>query len=138
MTVTYDLTGIDEIAKLIISKSVHKILLFNGNMGAGKTTLIKALCKYLGVEPDAVSSPSFALVNEYEGDKNLIYHFDFYRINNEEEAYGIGFEEYLYTGDFIFIEWSERVANLIPKEHHVVTISTHQDITLRTLEFKIE
>ena len=121
MTVTYDLTGLDEIAKLIIAKSKHKTILFNGEMGAGKTTLIKSICNFLGVE-DHVSSPTFSLVNEYEGHKDIIYHFDFYRINDEVEAYAIGFEEYEYNGDFLFIEWSEKIPNLIPDEHHVINI----------------
>lgn len=133
MTVKYDITGIDEIAKLIITKAKQKTLLFNGDMGAGKTTLIKAICKYLGVE-DNVTSPSFSLVNEYQGSSDVIYHFDFYRINDEEEAYAIGFEEYEYTGDFLFIEWSEKIPNLIPEEAHVIDIITEQN-GLRTLTF---
>ena len=134
MKLTYDLTGLDEIAKLIIAKAKHKTLLFNGEMGAGKTTLIKAVCDFLGVQ-DNVSSPTFSLVNEYEGDGKLIYHFDFYRIKNEEEAYAIGFEEYEYTSDYLFIEWSENIPNLIPEEHHVITISIEEN-GLRRLEFQ--
>ena len=133
MTVTYDLTGLDEIAKLIIAKSKHKTILFNGEMGAGKTTLIKSICDFLGVE-DHVSSPTFSLVNEYEGHKDIIYHFDFYRINDEDEAYAIGFEEYEYSGDFLFIEWSEKIPNLIPDEHHVINI-TILDNNLREIKF---
>ena len=133
MTVKYDLTGIDDIAKLIITKATHKTLLFNGEMGAGKTTLIKAICDYLGVE-DNVTSPSFSLVNEYQGSKDVIYHFDFYRINNEDEAYAIGFEEYEYTGDWLFIEWSEKIPNLIPEESHTVNIQIEENC-LRTLTF---
>jgi len=132
LKVSYDITGLDEIAKLIIAKTTYKTLLFNGEMGAGKTTLIKAICKFLGVE-DTVSSPTFSLVNEYEGDGNLIYHFDFYRIEQEEEAYAIGFEEYEYTGDFLFIEWSERIPNLIPEESHIISIVIENN-GLRTLE----
>jgi len=133
MTVTYDITGIDEIAKLVITKAKHKTLLFNGEMGAGKTTLIKAICNYLGVE-DNVTSPSFSLVNEYQGSSDVIYHFDFYRINDEEEAYAIGFEEYEYTGDFLFIEWSEKIPNLIPEDSHIIDIQIEEN-NLRTLSF---
>ncbi len=133
MEVTYDITGLDEIAKLIITKAKHKTLLFNGEMGAGKTTLIKAICQFLGVQ-DTVSSPTFALVNEYEGDGNLIYHFDFYRIQDEEEAYAIGFEEYEYTGDYLFIEWSEKIPNLIPEEAHIINITIEEN-DLRKLSF---
>lgn len=133
MTVKYDLTGIEEIAKLVITKAQHKTLLFNGEMGAGKTTLIKAICDYLGVE-DNVTSPSFSLVNEYQGTKDIIYHFDFYRINDEEEAYAIGFEEYEYTGDLLFIEWSEKIPTLIPEESHTIDIQIEEN-GLRTLTF---
>jgi len=114
--VSYDITGLDEIAKLIIAKTNHKTLLFNGEMGAGKT----------------ISSPTFSLVNEYEGDNTIIYHFDFYRIQDEDEAYAIGFEEYEYTGDYLFIEWSERIPNLIPEESHTINI-TVEDNGLRTI-----
>ncbi|WP_010521928.1 tRNA (adenosine(37)-N6)-threonylcarbamoyltransferase complex ATPase subunit type 1 TsaE [Aquimarina agarivorans] len=135
MEVTYDLTGLHEIAKLIIAKAKYKTLLFNGEMGAGKTTLIKAICEFLGVK-DVVSSPTFALVNEYEGDGNLIYHFDFYRIQDEEEAYAIGFEEYEYTGDYLFIEWSENIPNLIPEEAHIINITIEEN-GLRKLFFDV-
>lgn len=133
MTASYDLTGLDKIAKLIIAKAEHKILLFNGEMGAGKTTLIKAICKYLGVQ-DTVSSPTFSLVNEYEGDNSIIYHFDFYRIKDEEEAYAMGFEEYEYNGDYLFIEWGERISNLLPEEIHNINLSIEEN-GLRTLAF---
>lgn len=132
LKVSYDLSGIEEVAKLIITKAKYKTLLFNGEMGAGKTTLIKSVCDFLDVE-DNVSSPTFSLVNEYEGGGNLIYHFDFYRINNEEEAYSIGFEEYEYSGDYLFIEWSEKIPGLIPEESHKLHI-TIEDNGLRSLE----
>ena len=134
MKLSYDLTGLHDVAKLIIAKSKYKTLLFNGEMGAGKTTLIKAVCDFLGVQ-DTVSSPTFSLVNEYEADGKLIYHFDFYRIKDEDEAYAIGFEEYEYTGDYLFIEWSENIPNLIPEEHHIITISMEEN-GLRSLEFQ--
>jgi len=130
--VSYDITGLDEIAKLIIAKTKHKTLLFNGEMGAGKTTLIKAICELLGVE-DNMTSPTFSLVNEYEGENTIIYHFDFYRLLDEDEAYAIGFEEYIYTGDYLFIEWSERIPNLIPEESHTINISVESN-GLRTIE----
>lgn len=129
--VSYDLTGIDEIAKLVITKCQHKIFLIDGEMGAGKTTLIKSICKYLGVT-DTVSSPSFSLVNEYEGDNCVIYHFDFYRIKDQDEALAIGFEEYEYTGDYLFIEWSERIADLIPDDVNRIFIKIEPN-QLRTI-----
>ena len=131
ITVSYDLTGIDDIAKLIIAKCTHKIILFNGDMGAGKTTLIKAVCNYLGVQ-DTISSPTFSLVNEYEGSDAIIYHFDFYRIKDQDEAYAIGFEEYEYNGDYLFIEWGERIPDLLPNEVNTVNISVENN-GLRTL-----
>ena len=91
---------------------------FNGEMGAGKTTLIKAICDQLGVT-DSMSSPTFSVVNEYETkNQETIYHFDFYRIKNEQEALDIGADEYFYSDNYCFIEWPEKVGNLLP-EHYV-------------------
>jgi tRNA threonylcarbamoyladenosine biosynthesis protein TsaE len=89
----------------------EKIFLFTGDMGAGKTTLIKSICSGLKVK-DTVTSPTYSLVNEYEGAETTIYHFDFYRIKNEEEAFDMGFEEYVYSGNYCFIEWPEKIENL--------------------------
>ena len=90
------------------------VFAFNGTMGAGKTTFIKAICEELGVT-ETVNSPTFSIVNEYETeDGRIIYHFDCYRINKMEEALEIGVEEYLYSGNLCFIEWSENIASLLP------------------------
>jgi len=86
-------------------------------MGAGKTTLIKAICEYLGVTEPA-TSPTFSIVNEYEGRDERIFHFDFYRLKNETEALDMGYEEYFYSGAYCFIEWPEKIPNLLP-EHYV-------------------
>lgn len=119
----YFLTEIDTIATEIINQNPKKIILFNGEMGAGKTTLIKALCKKLGVV-NSVSSPTFSLVNEYQTiDNQLIYHFDLYRIKNQQEALDFGIEDYLYSGNWCFIEWSENIPDLIPEPHSIVSIS---------------
>ncbi|MEJ6981125.1 tRNA (adenosine(37)-N6)-threonylcarbamoyltransferase complex ATPase subunit type 1 TsaE [Pedobacter sp. P351] len=91
----------------------NRIFLFYGEMGAGKTTLIKALCDALNVD-DAVSSPTFSIVNEYSGNNEIIYHFDFYRIKNENEAFDLGYEDYLFSGNYCFIEWPEKISNLLP------------------------
>ncbi|WPP48519.1 tRNA (adenosine(37)-N6)-threonylcarbamoyltransferase complex ATPase subunit type 1 TsaE [Catalinimonas niigatensis] len=92
-----------------------KVWLFYGPMGVGKTTLIKAVCKSWGVT-DTVSSPTFALVNEYQdAEHQIFYHFDFYRINNEEEAWDIGTEDYFYSGNYCFVEWPERIEGLLPE-----------------------
>lgn len=123
MNKNYSLDQLNSIAKEIVANAKHKILLFKGEMGVGKTTLIKELCIVLGVQ-DIVSSPTFSLVNEYITTKEeTVYHFDFYRINNEEEAYDIGIEEYLYSNNWCLIEWPENVKNLLPLETVEVKIT---------------
>jgi len=99
----------------------EKIFLFEGDMGAGKTTFIKVICEALGVT-DLVSSPTFSIVNEYLAGTGKIYHFDFYRIKNIQEAYDIGYEEYFYSGDLCLVEWPERIAALLPEHHLKVDI----------------
>ena len=97
------------------------VFAFRGEMGAGKTTFIKAICERLGVG-ESVNSPTFAIVNEYRSDsEELIYHFDFYRINKKEEAYDFGYEDYFYSGSLCFIEWPELIEDLLP--HDVVNVS---------------
>lgn len=123
---TYTLPNLPQAAKYILENCQYKILLFYGEMGVGKTTLIKELAKQLG-HTDWVSSPTFSLVNEYENSSGKLYHFDFYRINNEEEALSIGVEEYLYSGEWCFIEWPEKVLNLLPKESHKIIINKNEN-----------
>jgi len=122
MEYSYNLSEIDSIAQQIINQNPEKVILFHGEMGAGKTTFIKALAKVLGVEK-ATSSPTFSLVNEYEAKEGLVYHFDVYRLKNEQEAFDFGIEDYLYSGNWCFIEWAEKIPNLIPKNHSVITLS---------------
>ncbi|KUJ62322.1 tRNA threonylcarbamoyladenosine biosynthesis protein TsaE [Flavobacteriaceae bacterium CRH] len=127
MNIVFSLDQIQEAAEKIIASNPKKIILFNGEMGVGKTTLIKQLCKSLGVE-DATSSPTFSLVNEYYTNKNeIVYHFDFYRLNKETEALDMGVDDYLYSGNWCFIEWSEKIESLIPEEHSTVTIELLAD-----------
>ena len=127
MNIVFSLDQIQEVAKQILAQDPKKIILFNGEMGVGKTTLIKQLCKSLGVE-DATSSPTFSLVNEYYTSNNqIVYHFDFYRLNKETEALEMGVDDYLYSGNWCFIEWSEKITSLIPEEHSTVTISLLSD-----------
>jgi tRNA threonylcarbamoyladenosine biosynthesis protein TsaE len=98
-----------------------RIFLFYGDMGAGKTTLIKSLCKALGSN-DNITSPTFAIVNEYAAN-DKIYHFDFYRLKNQTEALDIGCEEYFYSGNYCFIEWPEKIPDLLPDHYVKITIA---------------
>ena len=107
----------DASEQLIAFGQSEKIYLFYGDMGAGKTTLIKSLCDSLGVH-EPVTSPTFSIVNEYEGEGKKIYHFDFYRLKNQAEALDLGYEEYFYSGNFCFIEWPEKIPDLLP-EHYI-------------------
>nr|WP_198999733.1 tRNA (adenosine(37)-N6)-threonylcarbamoyltransferase complex ATPase subunit type 1 TsaE [Flavobacterium sp. ASV13] len=127
MNIVFSLDQIQEVAQQILDSNPKKIILFNGEMGVGKTTLIKQLCKSLGVT-DATSSPTFSLVNEYYTSNNqIVYHFDFYRLNKETEALDMGVDDYLYSGNWCFIEWSEKIANLLPKETSTITIELLAD-----------
>ena len=133
----YNLEDLPKIAKEIIDTVPHKTLLFYGDMGVGKTTLIKEIVKQLGVL-DIASSPTFSLVNEYEsklGEK--IYHFDFYRIESEEEAFDFGIEEYLYNNNWCFIEWPEKVENLLPLNSVAIFLKEDNN-NQRTIQFEID
>lgn len=100
----------------------EKVFLFYGQMGAGKTTLVNALCRELGVTENT-SSPTFAIVNEYRAYPKNIFHFDFYRLKNQTEAMDIGFEEYLDSGKYCFIEWPEKIPDLLPEHHLRISIT---------------
>jgi tRNA threonylcarbamoyladenosine biosynthesis protein TsaE len=127
MEIIFSLDEIDAVAKKILSENPKKVILFNGAMGVGKTTLIKSLAKNLGVN-EATSSPTFSLVNEYQIAVNqFIYHFDVYRLKKESEALDMGIDEYLYSGNWCFIEWAENIPNLIPEEHSVISIELLPD-----------
>lgn len=105
----------------------RSVVLFRGSMGAGKTTLISRIAAALGAE-DTVTSPTFALVNQYEGEGGRrIYHFDFYRINNVEEALDLGYEEYFYSGELCLVEWPEKIEPLLPEDAMTVTITVGED-----------
>lgn len=116
------LSELDHAAKLLIKSFPNdRVFLFYGNMGAGKTTFIKALCDALQVK-DNTSSPTFSIVNEYNSAQGTIFHFDFYRIKEEEEAYDFGYEDYFYSGNYCFIEWPNKIPNLLPVDAKTIEI----------------
>ncbi|RYD90298.1 MAG: tRNA (adenosine(37)-N6)-threonylcarbamoyltransferase complex ATPase subunit type 1 TsaE [Sphingobacteriales bacterium] len=126
------LSQLPEIAAQVLSQAgSNKIFLFYGEMGAGKTTLIKQLCAVLGVE-EAVTSPTFSIVNEYVGAGSKIFHFDFYRLKRESEALDMGYEEYFYSGDYCFIEWPEKIPNLLPDHYTRISLTALND-TIREI-----
>ncbi len=123
-----DLEHIHEAAKEFI-KAMGKdtIFAFYGEMGAGKTTFIKAICEELGVK-DVITSPTFAIVNEYtDGHGNPIYHFDFYRIKKLDEVFDMGFEDYIDSGNICLMEWPELIEDILPEEARKVTITVDED-----------
>ena len=129
-----DLEHIHEAAREFITKmGNHKVFAFYGSMGAGKTTFTKAICEELGVE-DVITSPTFAIINEYSGRDGTIFHFDFYRIKKLEEVYDMGYEDYFYSGALCFIEWPELVEDVLPDDVVKVTITENSDGT-RTVSF---
>jgi tRNA threonylcarbamoyladenosine biosynthesis protein TsaE len=117
-----DSAGLADVARWLAKNLRYPVVLFEGDMGAGKTTLIRALARELGVE-DEVSSPTFALVNEYRLAGEPLYHVDFYRIEDITEALDIGLDEYLQSGQRCWIEWPEKIRNLLPTECSLVKIS---------------
>ena len=112
--------------EIIHSLDGRSVVLLRGGMGAGKTTLVSRIAALLGAE-DTVTSPTFALVNQYEGAECRIYHFDFYRIDNIEEVFDLGYEEYFYSGDLCLVEWPEKIEPLIPDDAMVVRITAGDD-----------
>ena len=110
---------------MLVDMENERIFAIEAKMGAGKTTLIKVLCKLLGVE-ETVSSPTFSLVNEYEAaDFHSVFHFDFYRINKVVEVFDIGYEEYFFSGEYCFMEWPEMVLELLPESYVYVSIEVN-------------
>lgn len=126
-----NLDNIREAARRFIAAiGESTVIAFYGKMGAGKTTFIKAVCEELGVD-DVITSPTFAIVNEYRSDATgeLIYHFDFYRIKKLDEVYDMGYEDYFYSGALCFIEWPELIEELLPGDVLKVTIAEAEDGT---------
>lgn len=117
-----NIDGLKDAAKQLIEfGDKEKIFLFYGDMGAGKTTLIKSLCECLGVR-ESVTSPTFSIVNEYEAQGIKVFHFDFYRLKNQSEALDMGYEEYFYSGNYCFIEWPEKITDLLPPHYIRINI----------------
>ena len=112
MEITFSLDEIKAVASKLITHFSEKTILFYGDMGVGKTTLIKELARELGVT-DTLSSPTFSIVNEYQAKNNLLYHFDCYRLGSEQEAFDIGIEDYLNAGHYAFIEWPQNIGGFL-------------------------
>ena len=122
-----DIEHIREAArKFIANIGEARVFAFYGKMGAGKTTFVKAICEELGVE-DVITSPTFAIVNEYGLPSSTIFHFDFYRIKRLEEVYDMGYEDYFYSGALCFIEWPELIEDILPDDAVRVTITEQKD-----------
>jgi len=140
MQIEYEIGDIAEAAKRVadyLASQASRIVLMEGEMGAGKTTLTKEICGVMGADVDEVNSPTFAIVNEYDSREGVIYHFDFYRLKNQSEAIDFGLFDYLDSGRWCFMEWSEKVEALLPDECVVVRIEVLEEnkrrITITTV-----
>jgi len=136
MKLKYSIEDIESVASALLKGASSKTLLFYGDMGVGKTTLIKALSQQLGYHFN-VNSPTFSIVNEYEIEDGLIYHFDLYRIQDEEEALNFGIEDYLYSDQWVFVEWPEKLGSLLPEPSNKIEILLNTDGS-RTLKLSTE
>ncbi|WP_299109788.1 tRNA (adenosine(37)-N6)-threonylcarbamoyltransferase complex ATPase subunit type 1 TsaE [uncultured Winogradskyella sp.] len=132
---TYHLKDIDAIASSVLEHLDSKTVLFNGSMGSGKTTFINALLRAMQSN-DVATSPTFSIVNEYVLPNDKVYHFDFYRIESLDEAYNFGIEDYLSSNHWLFMEWPERIEDLIPEDSQTITI-TDLDTNIRSLKLTI-
>lgn len=131
-----DVSDLPDVAKTILkSFPAKRIFIFKGELGAGKTTLIKALCNELKVV-GITNSPSFAIVNEYPAaDKKMIYHFDFYRIKKISEIFDIGYEEYFFSGNYCFVEWPEIAEQILPPGYVEISIGIKENKHTRIISF---
>lgn len=134
MEITYNIGDVSDVAKRIINNLTSRTVLVYGDMGVGKTTLIKSVVALLGSK-DKVSSPTFSLVNEYEANNILIYHFDLYRIKDIDDLFNLGIEDYLFSDNWSIIEWPEKIENIVPINHDRIVIKINPDDS-RTLILK--
>jgi tRNA threonylcarbamoyladenosine biosynthesis protein TsaE len=130
--IVYHIDNVEEVAKQLLKNISTKTILLYGDMGVGKTTLIKYIVKVIGSH-DEVSSPTFSIVNEYESKNDLIYHFDLYRIKDLEEAYNFGIEDYLYSNKWVIIEWPNIIESIVPKQFDRIDLELNADNS-RTLK----
>jgi tRNA threonylcarbamoyladenosine biosynthesis protein TsaE len=138
MFVHYKLKELESIAESILSEfSMYKIFCFEGDLGAGKTTLIEAMCRELGSE-DELSSPTFSIINEYNSPTNPIYHMDWYRLKSVDEAYNIGIEDYLFSGNYCFIEWYQHAEAMIPRPYILISIKTVEETSRELTAIQID
>ena len=132
MEITYNIQDITTVAEAVIKQLTSKTILMYGDMGVGKTTFIKSFVKALKSDDD-VTSPTFSIVNEYVTPSDKVFHFDLYRIKDEDEALQFGIEDYLYSNNWIIIEWPDRIENLYPNNANIITITQNKDNS-RTLK----
>lgn len=134
--ITYEINDIEKAAKKFIDETTpHKKFAFYGKMGSGKTTLIKKICKFMGVDENIVNSPTFTIINEYQTNSgDIIYHCDLYRIKTLDELYNIGFEEYLYNDNYLFIEWPEIAENIYPENILKIIIEEINEKTRKIIQ----
>ena len=126
----YSLADIESVAEVLLDEGrAYPVWLLHGNLGAGKTTLIKALCRELGIDNSSMSSPTFSIINEYDSDNSEVYHIDFYRMNSEEEILSLGIDEYFESGNFCFVEWPERLGKFLPERYFELRISISDNHT---------
>ncbi len=135
ITEHFDLEAIDDVASKLLKSFKTKTVLFYGEMGVGKTTLISALLKALGAKVKA-TSPTFSIVNEYEVKDDIVYHFDFYRLKHANEALDIGLEDYLYSGHWIFMEWPDKIKDFMPNETDILHLKLNKNGS-RTLKLSV-
>ena len=135
MQLSYRLDEIERAARYLLDQASTAVILIDGPMGAGKTTLISAVIKILGVT-DTVSSPTFSIVNNYQKENEVFYHFDFYRLNHPDEALDIGLEEYLESGNLCLIEWAEKVSPHLPLEYDHFINEVQSDEIRILIKFK--